>query len=636
MEMLRPIPLLTFILLNSYFTLCFSQKAASSQMLSPSLWTQDVNFLQERILQLHPNPFLSNPSLDQKSFNKLFDELRKKLPEWDENKIVAELTRLVALMNDGHSSIDPFASPPSFYEFKFFPLMVYYFPEGLFVINAPKEHENLIGCRITAIDHVPIVHVMDKLRPLISRDYGNEASFKDGIRNFVTLAQYLNGTGIIDNPNEATYSLENHKGSVTHVTFSSVALQELFSKFDMGGNEGKPLYRQNPMKPYWFRFLESENVLYIKHTFQIIDQSYKPDLFCSEMQEIVDSKNPSKIILDLRQGQGGNIGTLKPLYDFLTQPKINQPGKLFVLMDRRSQSAGTVLAIRLEMISKAILIGEPAVSAVNFFDNDVKFGLPNSKLKFGISTHFQNAGFPNDTRIQFSPEILIEQRAADYFSGKDSVLSYALSYTPVDVSKSSESAATLAGTYQYSYLQTLDIKKINGEWRMIIEDIDRVKFLNTTLYPQNDGRFITDVDGLTVSPNNGQLHLQAPWLTMTLKSLPSSYINPQQLIFEGNIDAAINELRQIHGNVPKEERTDFESKINGWGYRFVRKNQLADAIKLFKLNTELFPKSANVWDSLGEVMALTGNKAEAVHCYEKALEITPGLPSALKALQTLK
>ena len=63
---------------------------------------------------------------------------------------------------------------------------------------------------------------------------------------------------------------------------------------------------------------------------------------------------------------------------------------------------------------------------------------------------------------------------------------------------------------------------------------------------------------------------------------------------------------------------------------------MENAITLFKLNTELFPHSANVWDSLGETFALTGNKNEAITCYKKALEISPGLASATQALEKLK
>lgn len=615
----------------------FSQSQVRLDPSKESQWKQDIDFLQSEILRRHPDPFYKNADLDRNKFDQLFNDLRAHLSDWNENKIITELTRIVGMMNDGHSSIDVFAGAPTFYEFKFFPLMLYYFPEGLYVVGASKAHENLIGTKITAINKMPIEEVMNRLKPLISKDYGNEASFKDAIRNLTIVAQYLNGTGIITDPSEATYSFEDKNGKIINIKFSIGTQRDLFSAFDMSGNEGKPLYRHDPRKAYWFRFLESENALYIKHTFQIVDQQYKPDVFCAEMQAVLDSKNPTKIILDLRQGQGGNIGTLKPIYDFLTQSNINQYGKLYVLMDRRSQSAGTVLALRLSMISNAILIGEPAVSAVNFFDNDIKFSLPNSKLKIGVSTHFLNAGLPVDSRIQFPPEILKEITAKDYFSLKDPVLDFALAHKALPRKLiQAEIRGGAAGLYQYSPLQILEVKKVNSEWKMIVEDGNQVDFLNTHLYSGVGGNFQTDISWLTISFTNQTLNLHTPWGDMNLKQLPADYLPPQKLLALGKIDEAVSEIKNIFGQVKKMELRDFEANINRWGYQFVAKKELHEAFTLFKLNSDLFPQSANVWDSLGEVYALLGDKAEATRCYQKALEITPGLINAMRALEKLK
>ena len=217
----------------------------------------------------------------------------------------------------------------------------------------------------------------------------------------MTISQYLCGLEIIKDPDEATYTVIDTVGVKTDVKLRAGSMQNLFAAFDRSGDDGKPLYRQGAMKFYWHKYLSESKSLYIRYNSELIDTTFRPAEFCKKMQETIDNNNVQKVILDLRQNQGGNIGTLKPIYDFLTQPKINQYGKLYVLIDRRSQSAATIMAIRLSMISKAILIGEPTVSAVNFFDNDRKLALPNSKLRVGISTHFQSGCFPNDDRVAF-------------------------------------------------------------------------------------------------------------------------------------------------------------------------------------------------------------------------------------------
>ena len=66
------------------------------------------------------------------------------------------------------------------------------------------------------------------------------------------------------------------------------------------------------------------------------------------------------------------------------------------------------------------------------------------------------------------------------------------------------------------------------------------------------------------------------------------------------------------------------------------KVKLRDAITIFKLNTELFSKEANAWDSLGEAYLKSGDKQSAMINYKKALEVDPNFPSAKKALKEIE
>lgn len=67
-----------------------------------------------------------------------------------------------------------------------------------------------------------------------------------------------------------------------------------------------------------------------------------------------------------------------------------------------------------------------------------------------------------------------------------------------------------------------------------------------------------------------------------------------------------------------------EEEINELGYRLLYdKKDAAAALEIFKSNAERFPKSYNVWDSLGEIYYQTGNLEEAVKNYAKSLQINP-------------
>ncbi|HEX3102684.1 MAG TPA: S41 family peptidase, partial [Pyrinomonadaceae bacterium] len=89
-------------------------------------------------------------------------------------------------------------------------------------------------------------------------------------------------------------------------------------------------------------------------------------------------------------------------------------------------------------------------------------------------------------------------------------------------------------------------------------------------------------------------------------------------------------------NDPVNTYQNIEPDINSFGYGFVSMQKMDAAIEIFKVNTELFPESANAFDSLGEAYASAGNREEAIRCYERALKIDPNFRSSIDALRKLK
>jgi CubicO group peptidase (beta-lactamase class C family) len=75
--------------------------------------------------------------------------------------------------------------------------------------------------------------------------------------------------------------------------------------------------------------------------------------------------------------------------------------------------------------------------------------------------------------------------------------------------------------------------------------------------------------------------------------------------------------------------------LNMVGYDLLFDNQVDEAVKIFKLNTELFPDVANCWDSYGEGLLAQGKKEASLKAYQKALSIRPDLPSAIEKVKEL-
>jgi tetratricopeptide (TPR) repeat protein len=79
-----------------------------------------------------------------------------------------------------------------------------------------------------------------------------------------------------------------------------------------------------------------------------------------------------------------------------------------------------------------------------------------------------------------------------------------------------------------------------------------------------------------------------------------------------------------------------ESFLNNLGYRLMGEKRLAQAIEIFKLNVDPYPRSANAYDSLAEAYMASGNKELAIKFYEKSVQLNPNNQSGIEALKRLE
>lgn len=85
---------------------------------------------------------------------------------------------------------------------------------------------------------------------------------------------------------------------------------------------------------------------------------------------------------------------------------------------------------------------------------------------------------------------------------------------------------------------------------------------------------------------------------------------------------------------PSDSNAEFNINISG--YLLLNMKKTDEALKVFKLNTELFPDAFNTWDSLAEAYMVKGENAEAEKYYKKSLELNPDNSNAKKRLEKLQ
>jgi len=79
-----------------------------------------------------------------------------------------------------------------------------------------------------------------------------------------------------------------------------------------------------------------------------------------------------------------------------------------------------------------------------------------------------------------------------------------------------------------------------------------------------------------------------------------------------------------------------ENDINGYGYFLLQQDKVEPAIRMFRINVELFPDSWNVYDSLGEALLRAGSTDEAVAMYERSLVLNPDNTNGREALAKIR
>ena len=78
-----------------------------------------------------------------------------------------------------------------------------------------------------------------------------------------------------------------------------------------------------------------------------------------------------------------------------------------------------------------------------------------------------------------------------------------------------------------------------------------------------------------------------------------------------------------------------EQAINNLGYSYLQKDQPKFAIAVFAYNVKKYPKSANVYDSLGEAYLKDGQRERAREMYRKSLELDPANENARSTIEKI-
>lgn len=392
---------------------------------SEAAWREDIEYLQQRLPNAHPDPY---HTISEADFDAAYDSLLAELPYLSDEQIVVRIMRIVSLLNDGHSSVPPYWQQN--YPFHFYPLRFYLFDDGLFVIDTLPPYEEAIGAKVIQVGTMDFETAYNTLA--LSAFYENEWSLRGSTTMQFGLVEVLLGAGIIESVEQPNYVLEKPDGEHLTLNPDAVPVTEYVGHFGENlwrlPSIGDPLYLSNP-EAFWLTYLEDEQVVYMQYNFvmQTADNNETISQIAVGIESLLDSETVRRVIVDMRHNPGGDIGTTRPLMKLFNEHEFFQdPNKLIFLISRNTFSAAVWLSIQYQ--GKAVFIGEPTGGNVHMYENPRPLRLSNSGLLLMIASRERDDVEDDDPRDTIEPDVFVPLASADFFSHQDPVLAAALAY----------------------------------------------------------------------------------------------------------------------------------------------------------------------------------------------------------------
>lgn len=391
------------------------------------LWQQDLDYLAEQIRRRHANPY---HRIAREQFEAAVAALRDRIPHLQRHQIIVEMARIVAMIGDGHTTF--WLSFNTSLKFQHYPLRFYQFSDGVFVYEADAEYRAYLGAKLVRVCKYRAEEALTQVENVVPRD--NAVGLQLAAAHTLSVPEVLHTLGIVENLESGEFTLEDANGKRFIVDLPALPPAQEPSQLRLCDNETPlALWQQRPERLYWFEYLEPQHVVYMQHRVvgSMDDEPFAQ--FCQRLFDFIETHPVERLVIDLRNNSGGN-NTLNPplVHGLICCDKINQRGRLFTIIGRRTFSAAMNLTVDLERNTRTLFVGEPTGSSPNFYGETTDNRLPHSGITFSVSTLYWQSSLPYDKRPYIEPHIRAEISSADYRNNVDPALNAILSYVHDD------------------------------------------------------------------------------------------------------------------------------------------------------------------------------------------------------------
>jgi hypothetical protein len=328
---------------------------------------------------------------------------KKPILETQLDEIVVSIMKVIAKLATAHMGCDY----KEFSENNILPVHFIWLEDGLFIKHAEAEHKDLIGRQVISINRVVVTDVYEKLKELISYETENGAIHKS--EALLRQVRLLKALKIADSKEQLR--LEFSDGS--HFDVKTV----FRSALDKGG-----------INLNSYSILGSGSILRIDINNFPYDRIKEFNEFYDEVIDFARNPNIQKIIIDLRDNEGGNPDLFKYFLEKLKAIKEGRkvgPLRVSCLIGRKTFSSAVVAANQLKKQVGALIIGAETGGFITGYGG-FKEVSAKSPLRLGVCLTTCLFIFDNSEPKPVLPDIAVEQSSEDYFLNIDIVLKRAI------------------------------------------------------------------------------------------------------------------------------------------------------------------------------------------------------------------
>ena len=369
----------------------------------------DARYLGSELARLHKNAF---HTMTEPEYWDELARLEASAPALSDAQFNLEMMRFVASVGDAHTSL-LLGDAAGLHSL---PLIFRWFGPDLHVHAASDDYAHILGARVVAIGSLPAEDVYQAVLPYISHE--NDAWARVQSRQYLHIVELLAQAGAVDGVGPVALTVENQ--SQETITLDVVPLEPGEQVDFQTARQEQPYYLSQPDLPFWYEYRPESRTLYFRYAACVDPLGFYQT--ANEFWKIVEEQPVDRLIFDLRDNGGGNTFQFDQFFwpRLWDHPELNDPQRLFVLIDGVTFSSASKHAVDFAERTSATLVGEPTGGKPNGYGEVRSFRLPYSRAQVFYSTNYFQT-MPEDPP-SVMPDVLIYAPAEAIYSGQDPVL----------------------------------------------------------------------------------------------------------------------------------------------------------------------------------------------------------------------